>query len=154
MANAGQVADGHCGMGSKTSNSTNLFEYFLYTAIIVATALAAFADKLIFRAADLRSINSYLTAFFFGFLAWAFFQLNRLHHKRKLQPAIQPEPQAALELPQPAPASPVQQTMLASRKPARRIFGLTAAQLVIVLVVFVAAVKSFTWALASLQYVR
>jgi len=155
MANAVQTDDEHSGMASKRSSGTSRFEYFLYSAIILETALAAFVYKVIFRDANLRSSNMYLAAFYFGFLGWAIFQLNRLHHKRKLQPVeIEPaDPPEALEVPM-APAQAAIIVENRNRTPARRIFGLTATQLLIVLIVFAAAVKSFSWALASMHYDR
>lgn len=153
MAKAGRSADGHSGMESKSSNRTDRFEYFLYSAIILETALAAFVYKVVLRDADLRSSNLYLAALYFGFLGWAIFQLNRLHHRRKLQP---PELQLLTPPEATEPAAVSSQTVveLEDRKPARRILGLTATQLLILLVVFVAAVKSFTWSLASMHYDR
>jgi hypothetical protein len=79
-------------MDAKASSKTSIFEYFLYSAIILETALAAFVYKVIFRGADLVSFNVSLAIIYFGFLAWAIIQLNQLHHKRKLQEATKPEP--------------------------------------------------------------
>jgi len=129
-------------MASKSSSRTNRSEYLLYTAIIGETALAAFVYKVILRDAELRS---YLTALYFGFLAWAIFQLNRLHQRRKLEPASEPEAPVAL---------PQAVAVLESSHSGRRMMGLTAAQLVIVLVVFVVALMSFSRLLLSLHYDR
>jgi len=153
MANQARVADGHSGMASKRSSGTSFFEFFLYSAIILETALAAFVYKVILRDTDLRASNAYLVAAYFGFLAWAILQLNRLHRRRKFQPAELP-PAVPSEMPEAALAAPQNVVMLENRKPALRIFGLTAAQLLIILVVFAAALKSFTWALASMHYDR
>ena len=123
---------------SRTSRS----EYFLYTAIIAETALAAFVYKVIVQDTELRY---YLTALYFGFLAWAIFQLNRLHRKRKLEPAPEPEATAAL---------PEAVAVLENSPPGRRIFGLTAAQFLIILATFVAALMTFTRLLSNLNYER
>src|ERR1700680_3467496 len=125
-------------MDAKASSKTSIFEYFLYSAIILETALAAFVYKVIFRGADLLSLNVSLAIIYFGFLAWAIIQLNQLHHKRKLQEATKPEPAEG-----PLETAPV----LESGEQDRRVLGLTGAQLVIVLIVFAAAVVMFSWAL-------
>jgi hypothetical protein len=72
-------------MDAKASSRTSIFEYFLYSAIILETALAAFVYKVIFGGADLVSLNVSLAIIYFGFLAWAILQLNQLHRKRKHQ---------------------------------------------------------------------
>src|ERR1700694_5034247 len=80
-------------MDPKASSRTSIFEYFLYSAIILETALAAFVYKVIFGGADLVGLNVSLAVIYFGFLAWAIIQLNQLHRHRKLQEAAKPEPQ-------------------------------------------------------------
>ena len=142
MGNLGLAADGLQGMDAKASSRTSIFEYFLYSAIILETALAAFVYKVIFHGADLVSLNVSLAIVYFGFLAWAIFQLNQLHRKRKLQEATKPEP----------PDRPLEAVaVLESDEQERRVLGLTAAQLVIVLIVFAGAVVSFSWALSILH---
>jgi hypothetical protein len=129
-------------MDAKASNRTSIFEYFLYSAIILETALAAFVYKVIFSGADMVPFNAALAIIYFGFLAWAIIQLNQLHRKRKLQEATKTEPvDGALE------TAPV----LESGEQERRVLGLTGAQLVIVLIVFASAVVSFSWALSILH---
>jgi len=138
-------------MASKASSRTSRAEYVLYTAIIGETALAAFVYKVILRDGELRS---YLTALYFGFLAFAIFQLNRLHRRRKLEPA--PEPEASAALPEAVAVlengHPQAVAALENSHPSRRILGLTPAQLLIVLTVFVAALMTFTRLLANLHY--
>jgi hypothetical protein len=126
-------------MDAKASNRTSIFEYFLYSAIILETALAAFVYKVIFSGADMVPFNVALAIIYFGFLAWAIIQLNQLHRKRKLQEATKPEPVDG-----PLETAPV----LESGEQERRVLGLTGAQLVIVLIVFASAVVSFSWALS------
>jgi hypothetical protein len=130
-------------MDAKASSRTSIFEYFLYSAIILETALAAFVYKVIFRGADLLSLNLSLAIIYFGFLAWAILQLNQLHRKRKLQEATKPE----------QPDGPLETAAVLERggEQERRILGLTGAQLVTVLIVFAAAVVSFSWALSILH---
>ena len=130
-------------MDAKASSRTGIFEYFLYSAIILETALAAFVYKVIFRGADLVSLNVSLAIIYFGFLAWAILQLNQLHRKRKLQEATRPDP---------PPDVPLETAgVLESGEQERRIFGLTGAQLITVLIVFASAVVSFSWALSILH---
>ena len=97
------------------------------------TALAAFVYKIIFRDPDLAGLSLYFAIFYFAFLAWCIAQLNTLHRRRKL---VQSEPVSDL-----APAE----------KHTRPALGLTAAQLVVVVVVFVSAVATFTWLLTLLR---
>jgi hypothetical protein len=66
----------------KTSSSP--FEYFLYAAIFAETALAALIYKAVFHSADLVQMRIYFAIFYFAFLAWAIWQLNKLHRNRKL----------------------------------------------------------------------
>jgi hypothetical protein len=108
------------------------FEYFLYAAIIVETALAAFVYKIIFRDPDLARLSLYFVLFYFAFLAWSIAQLNSLHRRRKLAQAEPVEPISDL--------APTEQRT-------RSALGLTTAQLVIVVVVFVTALATFSWLL-------
>lgn len=112
-----------------------MFEYFLYAAIIAETALAAFVYKTIFRDPDLARFNVYFGLFYVAFLGWSIWQLNNIHKRRKLA-GVQPAAQAA-------PEAEVGHT--------RSMLGLTAAQLLIVVVVFVTAVSAFSWALRFLH---
>lgn len=118
----------------KTSAS---FEYFLYVAIIVETGLAAFVYKTIFRDPYLARFNIWFGAFYVAFLVWSIAQLNNVHRRRKLaESEMEPEPD-------PGPVSSIEHTS--------RVFGLTTAQLAIVLVVFVTALATFSWALKLLR---
>jgi hypothetical protein len=111
------------------------FEYFLYAAIIAETGLAAFVYKTIFRDPDLARFNLYFGIFYFAFLAWSIIQLNNVHKRRK---ALEGEPVEIEE-----PVAEVEHT--------RPALGLTAAQLVIVIVVFVTALVTFSWGLKLLR---
>ncbi len=64
--------------------TSSAFEFFLYTAIIVETALAAFVYKIIFGDPDLARLSLYFGILYFAFLAWCIAQLNSLHRRRKL----------------------------------------------------------------------
>jgi len=118
----------------KTSAS---FEYFLYAAIIAETALAAFVYKTIFRAPELARLNLFFGIFYFAFLAWSIFQLNRVHRHRKLAQA--------------EPAEEIQEDRAVVPRRSHSALGLTTAQLVIVVVVFATAVAMFSWALRLLR---
>ena len=113
-------------MDSTPRKTSTAFEYFLYTAILVETGLAALIYKTLFGTADLARMQVYFAIFYFGFLGWAIFQLNRLHRNRK-EAASEPE--------------------TAGKLPAR---GLTGGQILIVVLVFATAVAGFTWALKLL----
>jgi hypothetical protein len=129
-----------------------LFEYFLYTAIILETGLAALVYKMSFGDTGLGSLKIYFGVLYFAFLAWAISQLNKLHRKRQtlettprieLELETEPEPAAA---PVPAPSRP--------KLHARPVLGLTIAQLAIVLLVFGTAVATFSWAFSILRSSR
>jgi hypothetical protein len=135
----------------KTSAS---FEYFLYAAIIVETALAAFVYKIIFRDPDLARLNLYFGIFYFAFLAWSIVQLNKVHRRRKLAEDEPAEPSGEPMSDQ-APAEDIQGNQrgkpAAVPKHSRSALGLTTAQLVIVIVIFITAVATFSWALRLLR---
>ncbi len=107
--------------------SNSAFEYFLYAAILVETALAAVIYTVIFRSSELEHLSVYFAIFYVAFLVWAIAQLKRLHRTRTLEP----------ELPTPE----------ATRENTGRVLGLTVPQLLILIVVFAMAVATFSWAL-------
>ncbi len=120
--------------------TSTAFEYFLYAAILAETGLAALIYKVIFRSADFAHMRVYFAIFYFAFLAWAIAQLNMLHRDRNAQAA---DPAIPAEPPQPV------EQVIAAVDPGP-VLGLTAAQLVIVVVVFATAVAAFSWALRLL----
>ena len=162
----------------KTSGNVTaaVVEYFLYSIIILETCIAAFAYKTISQVAHLSlSTRGYLILLYFGVLAWVFFQLNRLHRKRRQAAAVvsaqalgteitpmatgpagialTPSPAATgtcSELPLPvSPAAAIADSSVtapASTGP----FGLSWIQLAFVFVVFLAALKVFSWVLTNL----
>jgi hypothetical protein len=133
----------------RPKRSSSPFEYFLYTAIIVETALAALVYKSIFRNADLARLRVYFAIFYFAFLGWAITQLNMLHKDRNPKPAEMEPPTQDLE----TPASLVEEELPPRELPRKEtpaVLGLTGAQLVIVVVVFATAVATFSWALRLL----
>jgi hypothetical protein len=110
-------------MDSTPRKAGTAFEYFLYTAIVAETGLAALIYKTLFGSADLERMRIYFAIFYFGFLGWAIFQLNKVHRHRKM---AAPEPTASDTPPAP---------------------GLTGGQIMIIAVVFASAVAAFTWLL-------
>jgi hypothetical protein len=127
---------------------------------------------------------AYLAVLYFGVLAWVFFQLNHLHRKRKAtaqaveaaMPREQPAPiaPAPVEVPvqpgttqvavasvpapihdQPNPSTGIDTQEAIAAATARTLaFGLTRNQLMFVLLVFLAALKVFSWAIANLFAVK
>jgi hypothetical protein len=124
------------------------FEYFLYTAIIVETALAATVYKVIFRSAELARLSLYFAIFYFAFLAWAIAQLHMLHRARNVM-------SAQLELPAEDSAPSAKETESdpsgATAEDTRPALGLTGGQLAIVIVVFATAIATFSWAMRLLR---
>lgn len=130
----------------KTSSA---FEYFLYTAILAETGLAALIYKVIFRSGELVRFRVYFAIFYFAFLGWAIAQLNMLHRDRVSKPE-RPAPELAdLELPH--PKLPELEPAVELGEDNRPTLGLSSAQLVIVVVVFATAVATFSWALRFLH---
>jgi hypothetical protein len=114
--------------------SSSPFEYFLYAAILAETALAVVIYIVILHSGELMRLSVYFAVFYLAFLAWVITQLNRLRRGRKTAiPDSTPVAEAAAQY------FAVEDT--------RRVFGLTGAQLVIVVVVFATAVVTFSWAL-------
>jgi len=128
-----------------------LFEYFLYTAIILETGLAAFFYKLAFQDSGLAWLKACFAVFYFAFLGWAVGQLNKLHRKRKVvETELEPEEEAPP--PDFAEAEPmVREPAPIRRSAARPLLGLTVAQIAIVVIVFGTAVATFSWAFRMLQ---
>ena len=118
-------------------------EYFLYVAIIVETALAAFVYKTVLQDADLARLSPYFGILYFGFLAWCIAQLNKLHRRRKL---AQADPAMRVS----EPAEPIAHAAPTETPTRPTLLGLTNAQLAIVVVVFASAVAAFTWVLGRL----
>jgi hypothetical protein len=125
---------------SRTNRKTSAsFEYFLYVAIIAETGLAAFVYKIIFRDPDLARFNLYFGVFYLAFLGWSVAQLNIVHRRRRL---VESETQN-----DPIP----EETPVARAEYTRGALGLSAAQLVIIVVVFATALATFSWALKLLR---
>ena len=121
-------------MESNQRRKTNsAFEYFLYTAILAETGLAALIYKVIFRSGDLARMRIYFTIFYFAFLAWAISQLNTLHRNRN----------EAMKTPAPEPAA-------GPHEDTPPVLGLTGSQIAILVVVFATAIAAFSWALRVL----
>ncbi len=119
-------------------------EYFLYSVVIIEAAIAAFGYKALAQAVQLwPGATAYLAVIYFGVLGWVFYQLNRMHSKRKAEVA------ASADMRHEAPASD-QPAAAGSTVSARLLFGFTRTQLAIVLLVFLAAMKVFSWALSNL----
>jgi len=141
-------------MPSNAPSSTP-FEYFLYAAIIVETALAALVYKAIFRNAELAHFSVYFAIFYFVFLAWAIAQLNALHRDRHPKPAhveapLQSDP-ASLASHAIEPRAPESELEPRETEDTHPPFGLTRPQLVILVVVFATAVATFSCALRLLR---
>jgi len=117
-------------------------EYFLYSVVIIEASIVAFGYKALVQAVQLwPAATAYLAVIYLGVLGWVFYQLNRLHGRRKAT--------ASADTPHEAPASD-QPAAVALPVSARLLFGFTRTQLAIVLLVFLVAMKVFSWALTNL----
>ena len=129
-----------------TKTAGAVFEYFLYAAMILETGLAAVAYKFLAEA-QLSSLRIYLIVLYFGFLSWSVFQLNRLHRARKqFQTEVAAEPEL-VSREEPKPLAPAPSRVEAPKL----VLGLSGAQVVVVLVVFLTSLVIFTWALETLK---
>jgi hypothetical protein len=164
-------------MKVKTSVRTTpaAIEYLLYSGIIFQTALVALTYKQIGRTARLfPGAFAYLVGAYFSILALAIVQLNRVHRERKrarlererlaeqeksgaLEKVIQPElvqpditaaPVMALQV-RPRDSGDLEAGETVTASPASLAFGLTRTQLAVIALVFLAALKIFSWALAN-----
>ncbi len=145
-----------------TKTDGRIFEYFLYLVMILETALAVFVYKVSAPLGDFLNVRLYLSVIYFSFLGWCFYQLNRLYRKRK-------EMAAALDPRQPEAALPPEPMTMGSAavadtpaeidapsgtahavEPARLVFGLTGSQFMVILVVFLTALVTFSWVLARM----
>jgi len=123
-------------------------EYILYGAIIGLTACGAWYYKPLTRNSELATLGAYLAAIYFTFLAWAFYELNRIHRKRKhglLEQYVEAEPNDKAE-----------EAVAVSRsaEDTWSLFGLSVVQLGILVAVFSIALLGFTWALSILRIGR
>ncbi|MBZ5611718.1 MAG: hypothetical protein LAP38_25940 [Acidobacteriia bacterium] len=137
-----------------TKTTGRVFEYFLYTAMILETGLAAFVFKVSSPETDFFHLRFYLGILYFSFLGWCIVQLNRVHrYRRQLTNAAEPAPAvASVQVATDAP--PDLETPAAAARtiePVRLVFGLTGSQFMVVLVVFLTALVTFSWALARMQ---
>jgi hypothetical protein len=130
-------------------------EYFLYAIVIIQTAIAAFAYKTLSQPQIVwPGAVVYLAVIYFGVLGWVFYQLNRLHVQRKAAASLaasEHEPAGdAVSLQIENGAMEISDQPSAVAVPARLVFGITRAKLAIVLLVFLGALKVFSWALSNL----
>ena len=127
----------------------SVLEFALYALIIFLTALPAFFYKIMSGIAPSVKLNVWAAVPYCGVLIWAFMRLNSVHRKRKEQrqadrttAAVQPDVSTGVQEPAPVAAGGQQ---------AQSIFGLSLAQIAILLLVFTTAIVSFTWALKALR---
>lgn len=142
---------------TKQRAAGTLFEYFLYVTLILETGLAASIYKMMSPEADLWRMRIYLGLFYFAFLSWGIFQLNRLHRKRKeFQGAVESEDLTTnLEMVAESRREPdVTGPGMEGVEVSPVLFGLTIAQLMIVAVVFVTAVMAFSWVLSNMPVAK
>ncbi|HEV2688688.1 MAG TPA: hypothetical protein VGV35_09045, partial [Bryobacteraceae bacterium] len=136
-----------------------VYEYSLYGAIVLLTALAVIFYVAGSHDPQISSLNNYASTIHFGLIGWAFHRLDALYDRRKSRqperadlvvdgcsiPTVLvrdygwEEPEVAQEL-----------ARVYRTEPAPSILGLTFAQLAIALAVFLTACLTFTWALSRL----
>jgi hypothetical protein len=127
-------------------SKVSVFEYVLYTAILIATALAVVFYKASLTDSQLASLNVHVGVVYFGFIAWVLSRLNTMYHKRKLERPAQRRIHTEL-LQEPVVRLRFQESL----ERARPTLGLTSIQLAILIVVFVTALTAFSCALKILK---
>ncbi len=130
-------------------------EHLLYGAIILMTAGGVVFYNVPGQSMRSTPLTPYLGALYFGFLTWAFSELNSIHRKRRRrQNQDLNDFEDSLEAPPPEPVHKSEPAPVAVRNPIdppRTVLGLTVIQLAIVMVVFLIAFVTFTWALSVLR---
>jgi hypothetical protein len=143
-----------------TKGTGRVFEFFLYSAIIVETGMAAFVYKMSSGLDDFFHLRTYLAVLYFAFLAWCMFQLNKLHRMRReflsqteAGPLVEGDAAGPIDVTPQAEALPQAEAgpVAARIEPPRLVLGLTGSQFMVVLVVFVTALVTFSWALTSIR---
>lgn len=124
--------------------SETIAEYLLFGAVILMTGCGAVYYKTINENAQLSSLSVYLGLVYFGFLAWAFAQLNFIHRKRRIE---REEDLRRMDL-RPPEAPEEGELTQASVIPSAPVSNLTLVQLAIVVGVFLTAFVTLTWALS------
>jgi len=88
---------------ASSSATWSALEYFFYAILLIQTAIAAFAYRVLSHAAEIStSAAADLAVLYIALLAVVFYQLNRLHRKRKRAAAL-PAPTRALLAAAPQP---------------------------------------------------
>ena len=119
-----------------------IIEGALYVLIVFLAGLPAVFYKVLSNFAPGVRFNFWAVLPYCAVLVWAFTRLNSVHRKRKAQQAA-----SVPETPQVQPPAPV----VASVDARRAVLGLSVAQIAVVVLVFAAAVVSFTWVLSVLR---
>jgi hypothetical protein len=123
------------------ATSRTVSEYILYAAFPIGTFLLVIFYRASFADSQLAAFNVHVGVVYFGFIVACFSRLNTLHNRRK---KVQPLARTITEL------SRNVDEIVTDRSPSgrsRHLFGLTSAQLAILIVVFLAAFVAFTWGL-------
>jgi hypothetical protein len=142
---------------TKQRAAGTLFEYFLYVTLILETGLAASIYKMMSPEADLWRMRIYLGLFYFAFLSWGIFQLNRLHRKRKEFQGMAESEVMTTSMEMVADRGPEDDgpgSGMEGAEVSPAWFGLSVAQLMIVAVVFVTAVMAFSWVLSNMPMAK
>jgi hypothetical protein len=125
-----------------------VFEYVLYAAILIATALAVVFYKASLTDGLLASLNVHVGVVYFGFMAWVLSRLNTIYQKRKITRPVQRSLHTELL------QEPVARVPHRTQEPlenARPTLGLTSIQLAILVVVSITALTAFSCALKILK---
>jgi hypothetical protein len=129
-------------------SKASVFEYILYAAILINTALAVVFYKASLTDSQLASLNVHVGVVYFGFMAWVLSRLHAMYQKRKL--ARPSGSSIYTELLQ-EPVERVPHRTQEHLETARPTLGLTSIQLAILVVVFITALSAFSCALKILK---
>jgi len=140
-------------MDSNDTKQANgeVLEYVLYGAIILLTAFGAIFYKSFSENVQLASMSRYLGIGYFGFLGWAFYQLNCIHRRRKGEQAEEFTDQELNFMEEQHDGDNAAALDPERMQSLRPMLGLTVIQLAIVMLVFLAAFITFTWALTVVR---
>jgi hypothetical protein len=129
-------------------SKVSVFEYILYAAILITTALAVVFYKASLTDSQLASLNVHVGVVYFGFMAWVLSRVATMYHRRKLARPTQRSIHTEL-LQEPVARAP--HRTQGPMEHARPTLGLTSIQLAILVVVFVTALTAFSCALKILK---
>jgi len=141
--------------------SESVYEYSLYAMIVLLTAVAVIFYKAAAHDDQIAALNIYAGAIYFAGLALGFHRLNAIYRRRKHRstgdlPGVDPgylsvHTELVRETGEPDPARMKELASFRTASEPHPFMGLSKPQLAVLLLIFVTACLTFTWALTVLR---